>query len=538
MAGKRGVLWCDREIHRFARNDRSDQIGTAVRNRTNDWKGARRLMTLPDTLYRAAQVRELDRLAIAGGIPADELMARAGAAALALLRTRWPRARRIGVVCGPGNNGGDGYVLARRARESGLDVAVIAVGGAVRAGAAQAARAACEARGIRIGDARAFDAGDADVIVDALLGIGLDRAVSGDARDVIEAINAAGVPVLALDVPSGLNADTGAIMGAAVRAEATIAFIGLKLGLYTGTGRAQAGEIYLDALGMPHAIYTEVAPAARRLTVERLRGLINRRRADAHKGTFGHVLVVGGAPGMAGAVRLAGEAAYRVGAGLVTVATYPDHAPMVSAARPELIAHGVRDASELMPLISRADVVALGPGLGQAPWSQALWAAALDARKPMVVDADALNLLTHEPLRRDDWVLTPHPGEAARLLGVTTAEIQADRLGAIAALHARYGGTIVLKGSGTLIGGGNVVPMELCDAGNPGMASGGMGDVLTGVIAGLAAQGLSLHDAARLGVWLHATAGDAAAAEGEIGTIASDIFPHLRKCLAHIMNAK
>lgn len=501
-------------------------------------------MILPDTLYRAAQVRELDRLAIAGGIPAGELMARAGAAALVLLRTRWPRARRIVVVCGPGNNGGDGYVLARRARESGLDVSVIAIGGASRAGAAQAARAACEARGVRIGDARAFDAGDADVIVDALLGIGLDRAVSGEVRsgevrDAIDAMNAAGVPVLALDVPSGLNADTGAIMGVAARAEATIAFIGLKLGLYTGAGRAQAGEIYLDTLGVPHAIYTEVAPAARRLTVERLRGLLNKRRADAHKGTFGHVLVVGGAAGMAGAVRLAGEAAYRVGAGLVTVAMHPDHAPTISAARPELMAHGVRNARELMPLVSRADIIALGPGLGQEPWSQALWAAALEARKPMIVDADALNLLAHEPVRRDDWVLTPHPGEAARLLGTATAEIQADRLSAVAELHARFGGTIVLKGSGTLVGSGDAVSTELCDAGNPGMASGGVGDVLTGVIAGLAAQGLSLRDAARLGVWLHATAGDAAAAEeGEIGSIASDIFPHLRKRLAHIVNAK
>lgn len=494
-------------------------------------------MIMPDALYRAAQVRELDRLAIAGGIPVDELMARAGAAALALLRTRWPRARRLVVVCGSGNNGGDGYVLARRARESGLDVSVAAVGGAVRANAAQAARAACEARGVRIGDARALDAGDADLIVDGLLGIGLDRAVSGEMRDVIDAINAAGVPVLALDVPSGLNADTGAIMGVAVRAEATIAFIGLKLGLYTGAGRAQAGEIYFDTLGVPHAIYTKVAPAARRLSVERLRALVNKRRADAHKGTFGHVLVVGGAPGMAGAVRLAGEAAYRVGAGLVTVATHPDHAPTVSAARPELIAHGVRAAREMMPLVNRADVIALGPGLGQEPWSQALWAAALEARKPMIVDADALNLLAHEPLRRDDWVLTPHPGEAARLLGTTTAEIQADRLSAVAELHARYGGTIVLKGSGTLVGG-DAVTTELCDAGNPGMASGGMGDVLTGVIAGLAAQGLSLYDAARLGVWLHATAGDAAAEEGEAGMIASDIFPHLRRCLAHIVNAK
>ena len=495
-------------------------------------------MILPEALYRAAQVRELDRLAIAHGIPAEELMARAGAAAFALLRIRWPRARRIVVVCGPGNNGGDGYVLARRAQEAGLDVSVIAIGAGAGQGAARGARAACEARGVRV--VRADDTVDfssADVIVDALLGIGLDRDVTGDMRATIEAMNAAGVPILALDVPSGLDADTGAVMGAAVRANATIAFIGLKIGLYTGAGRAQAGDIYFESLDVPPSIYADVPGAAQRLTSARLHGLCRPRRADAHKGSFGHVLVIGGQAGMAGAVRLAGEAAYRVGAGLVTVATHPNHAATVSATRPELIVHGVHAATELHPLVSRADVIALGPGLGQGAWSQSLWTAAMESEKPMVVDADALNLLAHEPARRDNWVLTPHPGEAARLLGTTTSAIQADRMAALAALHERYGGVIVLKGSGTLIGGGADMPTELCDAGNPGMASGGMGDVLTGVIAGLAAQGLSLHDAARLGVWLHATAGDAAAANGEAGLIASDIFLYLRERLAQVVNA-
>lgn len=491
-------------------------------------------MILPDALYRSAEMRELDRLATAGGIPAEELMARAGAAGFALLRTRWPRACRIVVVCGPGNNGGDGYVLARRAQEVGLDVSVIAIGAGAGEGPARAARAACEARGVRVGGAADFSS--ADVIVDALLGIGLDRDVTGDMRAAIEAMNAAGVPILALDVPSGLNADTGAIMGAAVRASATVAFIGLKVGLYTGAGRAQAGDIYFDSLDVPPSIYANVPGAAQRLTPARLRGLYQPRRADAHKGSFGHVLIIGGQPGMAGAVRLAGEAAYRVGAGLVTVATHPEHAATVSAARPELIVHGVHVAAELHPLISRVDVIALGPGLGQGAWSQSLWAAAMESEKPMVVDADALNLLAHEPARRDNWVLTPHPGEAARLLGTTTAAIQADRMAALAALHERYGGVIVLKGSGTLVSGGADMPTELCDAGNPGMASGGMGDVLTGVIAGLAAQGLSLHDAARLGVWLHATAGDAAALAGEAGLIASDIFPYLRGYLAQVVN--
>ena len=391
---------------------------------------------------------------------------------------------------------------------------------------------------MRVTNLQAVDVGNADVVVDALLGIGLDRDVTGDMRAAIDAINDAGIPILALDVPSGLNADTGAVMGAVVRASATIAFIGLKIGLYTGAGRAQAGDIYLDDLGVPPALQAAIAPIARRLTAARLRGVLPTRRADAHKGTFGHVLVVGGGPGMAGAVRLAGEAAYRVGAGLVTVATRSDHATMIGAARPELIAYGVRDGTELLAHVARADVLALGPGLGQDAWARSLVMAALEARKPMVVDADALNLLARDPLKRGDWVLTPHPGEAGRLLDTNAAAIQADRLTALAALQERYGGTVVLKGSGTLVRGDGDTPIDLCDAGNPGMASGGMGDVLTGIIAGLAAQGVSLHDAARLGVWLHATAGDAAAAGGEIGVVASDIFPHLRKCLADFVNAK
>ncbi|HEX23206.1 MAG TPA: NAD(P)H-hydrate dehydratase, partial [Chromatiales bacterium] len=232
--------------------------------------------------------------------------------------------------------------------------------------------------------------------------------------------------------------------------------------------------------------------------------------------------------GMSGAARLAGEAALRCGAGLVSLVTRPEHVAAISAARPELMCHGVGDAIALKSLLHRATVLAIGPGLGQGVWGRQLLGAALASRLPLVVDADALNLLAAEPARRAQWVLTPHPGEAARLLGQTTSEIQADRLAAARALQQKYGGVVVLKGAGTLIvdSAGDV---SLCSAGNPGMASGGMGDVLTGVIAALMAQGLACDEAARRGVCLHAAAADRAAAAGQHGLLASDLFPHLRE---------
>lgn len=463
-------------------------------------------------------------------------MQRAGEAAFTLLRTRWPRARRLAVLCGPGNNGGDGYVIARMCREAGLDPFVLYLGPPTeQPGDAAAARAACLAAGV---PAREFETAllnDSDVIVDALLGIGIERTVTGAWRRAIEAINHAGVPVLAVDIPSGLHADTGAVLGVAVHAHATISFIGLKAGLFTGAGREHAGEIFFDTLDVPAAIYADTQPIARRITRESLHGLLKSRARDAHKGDAGRVLVIGGGRGMPGAARLAGAAAYRAGAGLVTLATHPVHAAYANAPCPELIAVGVKLAKVLRPLLERADVVALGPGLGQEPWSRALFAAALKTRQPLVIDADGLNLLARKPARRADWILTPHPGEAARLLGSTPAKIQHDRFAAARAIATRYGGVCVLKGSGTLIATAIDPVTALCDRGNPGMASGGMGDILTGVIAALRAQGLSSIDAARLGVWLHASAGDAAAQSGEIGLLASDLLPHLRAQIQRLL---
>ncbi|WP_412852422.1 NAD(P)H-hydrate dehydratase [Ectothiorhodospira shaposhnikovii] len=488
---------------------------------------------LPEALYTAAQVRELDRRAIEDhGIPGYTLMCRAGAAALDRLRRQWPGARTLAVCCGPGNNGGDGYVLARLALEAGLSVRVVAATDPARLrGEAERAWRDWQACGQPL-SAPDEALAAADVIVDGLLGTGLTRAVEGDMARLIRSINRAAGPILALDIPSGLNADTGAVMGCVVEADVTLSFIGLKLGLMTGAGPACRGELFMDGLGVPAPVFDDLPPAARRVRPDLSRAFPPRSR-DAHKGHFGHVLVIGGGQGMPGAVRLAGEAAARVGAGLVTLATHPDHAALIPLARPELMCHGIQRPGDLEVLLARADVVAVGPGLGTGDWGRRLWARLGDWDGPMVVDADGLNLLAAAPRCREDWILTPHPGEAARLLGCDTATIQADRPGAAAAIVRRHGGVCVLKGVGSLIR--DASGLHLCDTGNPGMASGGMGDVLTGIIAGLLAQHLpaggSLAESAALGCWVHGAAADRAARVGERGLLASDLLCHLREVI-------
>ncbi len=482
-------------------------------------------------LFLPAQLRELDRLAAAraevGG--SLTLMERAGAAAYRRLRERWPDARRVVVMAGVGNNAGDGYVVARLARADGLAAEVVQVGdGPPGRGDAATVRERYRQAG---GQVRGLDPAalaDSDVIVDALFGIGVSRPLEGVWAAAVRAINAAARPVLALDLPSGLDASSGNVLGVAVRAELTVTFIGQKPGLFISAGRCLAGEVILEDLGVPAAVYEQVAPAARLITPAEVAEQLPPRAADAHKGDYGHVLVVGGGRGMGGAVRMAAEAALRVGAGLVTVATLPEHCLPLLAARPEAMVVAATDAAGLQPLLERATVIVLGPGLGRDDWGRSMFEAAMGASQPLILDADALNLLALEGRRRDDWILTPHPGEAGRLLGISSREVQQDRFGAVAAIQRRYGGIAVLKGAGTLINAGSG-PSWLCGAGNPGMASGGMGDVLSGVIGGLLAQGLAPAAAARIGVQVHAAAGDAAAQSGERGLLATDLMPHLRQ---------
>lgn len=474
-------------------------------------------------LYSAAQVREIDRRAVAGeGGSGYRLMQLAAAAAWSALRERQPDAARIDIVCGPGNNGGDGYEIARLAKSEGCEVRVWAIG--EPAPGSEAAQACAAWR--LLGTVHPYAPGvldSASLIVDALYGTGLSRPPVHAAAAAIAEIRAGQAWVLAVDVPSGLSADTGQPLGQAVRADLTVSFIGRKFGLYTGQGPEYAGERVFDDLGV--AADADVGVLARLLDAAELRAALPKRARGAHKGGNGFALLIGGDAGFAGAILLATRAALRSGAGLVAVATCAEHAGVLAASQPEAMFRGVADAAALAPLLRKADVIAIGPGLGQSDWGRGLWAAALQSKRPLVVDADALNLLAEAPTQRDNWVLTPHPGEAARLLGCNVAEIEADRAAATRALVEHYGGCAVLKGAGSLVGGRE---LAVCPYGNPGMATGGMGDTLTGIVAALLAQGLATERAAQIGVLAHARAGDLAARAGERGLLPGDLIDALR----------
>jgi ADP-dependent NAD(P)H-hydrate dehydratase / NAD(P)H-hydrate epimerase len=484
-------------------------------------------MALPIALYTSAQVRALDAHAIEVlGVPGYTLMKRAGEAALRHLRSRYPLAHRIVIACGGGNNGGDGYVLARFAQAAGLAVRLLAVSDPERLkGEARQAHEDWRASG---GEARVFAPAlltDGEIVVDALLGTGLKGGVRPEYLAAIHAINVSGRPVFALDVPSGLDADAGVPLGEAVRADCTLTFGGLKTGLLVGDGPEFTGTVIFDDLELEPP--EDLAPRLTRIVQGEITEALPRRRRAANKGDFGRVLIVGSGVGMPGATRLAGEACLRVGAGLTTVATAPENVAAIAAGRPELICLALAEPRTLADALERFDVVAIGPGLGRSAWARAALDAVLATDKPLVVDADALNLLAESQVSpREDWILTPHPGEAARLLGVTTEEIQHDRLAALDRLLARYHGTIVLKGAGTLVGRTDRTP-GVCERGNPGMASAGTGDVLTGTIAGILAQCRDPWAAARVGVLVHAMAGDAAARGGERGVLASDLAREL-----------
>ncbi|MCF7220910.1 NAD(P)H-hydrate dehydratase [Marilutibacter chinensis] len=475
---------------------------------------------------RSIEARAAQRLG-----DAAELMRRAGQAAWRTLLEHWPDLQRIAVVCGPGNNGGDGYELARQALGAGRDVVVVRLD--MHAPRSELAIGAAERYRADGGRVLVFESAlpACDLVVDALFGIGLARAPEGQAVGLIAAINAAAVPVLALDVPSGVDAASGAVLGVAVVADRTLEFIAAKAGLATGAALDHVGERSLADLDLTAADREGRPPVAGLLKADDLACWLRPRRRDSHKGGNGRVLCVGGDLGHGGAILLAAEAALRSGAGLVDIVTRPAHVAAALARRPEAMVHGVDAVAEglLEPLLEKADVLAIGPGLGLDEWGRKLFGTARGARRA-VLDADALNLLAQgAPAPDAGVVLTPHPGEAARLLGRSAAEVQADRLGAARTLATRFGCAIVLKGAGTVIAAPDG-RLRVLAAGNPGMAVGGMGDVLCGVVAALLAQGLDAFDAACCGALLHSAAADAAAAgAGERGLLPSDLMPWLRR---------
>ncbi|WGZ94723.1 MAG: NAD(P)H-hydrate dehydratase [Candidatus Thiothrix putei] len=490
------------------------------------------MTTIEHRVYTAAQVRQLDHIAIQQhGIPAYTLMSQAGSTTFEQMQHHWPKAHALCVLCGSGNNGGDGYVIARLALQAGWNVTLLSLADTARlqGAAAQACQDFCQAGGRIQPYTEHEQLPTADLMVDALLGTGLERRVTGAYARAINLLNQQSAPIIAVDIPSGLHADTGQPCGGAVEATLTVTYIGLKIGLLTGTARDYCGRLSFARLGVPDAVYAQVPCTMHLLGQHTLREYLPPRRRSAHKGQTGHSLLIGGAPSMSGAIRLAGEAALRTGSGLVSIATHPEHAFLLNLHRPELMVHAVDSPAQLQPLLSRMDAIGIGPGMAQTTWSHHLFSLIQNTKLPKVLDADALNLLAKHCSQRDDWILTPHPGEAARLLACSTTNIEQNRMAAVSRLQQEYGGVIVLKGAGTLIASADTI--AICPAGNPGMASGGMGDALTGIITALLAQGLSLIAAAESGVWLHAHAADLAATKGERGLLASDLIAHLQEAL-------
>jgi len=483
------------------------------------------MQKLPEKLYLAEQVREMDRIAIEEhGIPGIDLMRKAGSDVFQLIQKYYPT-YDITVFCGAGNNAGDGYVIAKLAQEAGVKVNVYYLSKPenLRGDAMLAYQDYIQAGGTE----KAFDSKvgvENGIIVDALLGTGLNREVSASYAEAITIINNSTNPVVSVDIPSGLNADTGYVMGYAVKADYTVSFIALKQGMFSGFAAEYCGKVVFSSLGITDDVLQQVEYSSRLLS----HCCLPKRHRCAHKGNNGHVLVVGGDDGFSGAIRLAAEATLRAGAGLVTVATRKKHSSFINIGRPELMCHGIEQANELIPLLKKATVVVIGPGLGRTQWAQDLFDLVAGFDKPIICDADALVLIAERGLHNDQWVLTPHPGEAARLLNCSTNDIAKDRFKAVSQLQKKYGGVMVLKGAGTLICNGKQISVST--TGNPGMASGGMGDTLAGIVGGLVAQNMALFLAAGSAVYVHGKAADLSVQqEGEIGLLASDLMPFIRK---------
>lgn len=495
-------------------------------------------------LVGSAEMREIDRTAIEGfGIPSLTLMDRAGrAVAEAAAGLAAPHGRLV-VVCGGGNNGGDGYVAARLLRAAGREARVVSLVPANRLSPdARAVREQAERAGVPIddtGELAGFEAGPGDVVVDAILGTGLTRPPEGPFAAAIARIveqRRHGALVVAVDVPSGLSADTGRPQGNCVRADRTVTFAFMKRGLFIHPGVEYAGEVTVADIGIPPEAADQVPVSCEALAESEARALLPARRRDAHKGDAGRVLVVAGSPGKTGAAHLALSGALRGGAGLVTLAARAEVLPLALAGRPEAMSLalpgagplGRADLGGLAAAAKGMNALVIGPGIPRGPETALVLRSLLEkARLPAVLDADALNALAEVPTLLErlppNLILTPHPGEMARLMDVFVEMVQEDRIGVAASRARAWGTTLVLKGARTVVAD-PYGPPAVIPTGNPGMATGGTGDVLAGLLGALLAGGLDARAAARVGAWVHGRAGDLAAARfGERGLLAGDL---------------
>lgn len=479
--------------------------------------------SLDRALYRTDQTRELDRLAIEEfGTPGLTLMERAGRRAFDQIMRRYPDAERVVVMCGPGNNGGDGYVVARLMRQIGVEVAVVRTSEPKTPDATAVCDTYLKAGGGIEENALEVIA-CADLVIDALLGAGLTRAPSAPFAGLIQAANRNTCPCVAIDLPSGLSGDTGQAFEPTIDATCTVTFIGKKLGMFTADGETVCGERLYESLDVDPEVFRRVTPAAEILAAPAFAA----RKSNSHKGNYGDLVIAGGDHGMMGAVLLAGRAALRTGAGLVTIASRENHLDQPALCQPELMSDVYEQSGQCEALFGRANAMVIGPGTRENAWGRDIFTATTQIDCARIIDAGGLRVLA---TTKTDWcdnqVLTPHPGEAAALLQCSAAEIQQDRVAAATAIHEQFGGVCVLKGAGTVIVGEDSV--RICDRGNPGMASAGMGDVLSGVIGALLAQGMTPMEAACAGVWLHAESADrAAAVTGQPALLASDVIDGL-----------
>lgn len=479
-------------------------------------------------LYSPESVYAMDKAAVeVDGLSEVELMRRAGSRVWSVICERWPELKGITVFAGSGNNGGDAFVVANLAREQGVDVQFFAVGDLSRQSETS----------IHFHDAWRQAGGEiekwqqqaikGDIIVDGLFGIGLSRELDEDWQVLIQQINQCTAPKIAIDIPSGLSAETGTAKPSAVEAEVTVTFIGRKVGHALADGPDYCGELIFDDLGISTATRFGQVPALEVIDETNI-CLPPKRKSNSHKNLFGHVLVVGGDKGMVGAALLAAQAALRTGAGMVSVLVHPDCVHDL-ATTPELM---VQSWNHIEDKLQQASVVVVGPGLGKSREAQACCKKLLKVKQPMVIDASALSAEYLRALSSEEIVITPHPGEAAGLLGTTNHAVQSNRLWASKELCQQFPVVSVLKGSGTVIQQLGVNPPAINLRGNAGMASAGMGDVLSGMIAAFIGQQLSIYEAARAGVFVHALcAEDFAQDLDETGLIASDIINRIPKII-------
>lgn len=466
-------------------------------------------------LYTAQQIKQLDKQAQGAGLSEYLLINRAASFAFSLIQQHFPQVKTLGILCGSGNNAADGYALAIKAKTRGYKIHLF-----------QLTEPNFSEAGVRIQqEAQDFEITptqltaeallNSNLLIDAIFGIGLNRPLEKDWEGILELINLTPRPKLALDIPTGIDATTGEVLGYAIKADMTASFIAPKLG--QAINAEFSGKVIENSLDIPASIL-QTKPSA--ISWQNLPTTPTYRAPNSHKGTYGKALLIGGDFGKMGALALCGKACLRTGVGVVSLISRSEHASALTQIQPELMCH---DEKSFAQLAAQASVIAIGTGLGQEDWGWDLFEKVCATKNKLILDADALNCLAVHPFHYDDWILTPHPGEAARMLDRPIKAVQRDRVASIKALQKRYGGTVVLKGSRTLIYDGE--QLAVCQAGNAGMATAGTGDVLTGIVASQVAQGKELFEAAHFAVELHARLGDLVAKKyGETSLIASDLI--------------